>query len=393
MAQILATPGENGSSRRGRRYASHDAANAELHVLGKANGYRASQLRNGSRPLADPVGTARPTLKVIQADARAIPIPASSVDLVVTSPPYWRKRDYGVPGQIGQESSPAKYVEAILDCLQEWRRVLRPTGSVFLNIGDTFHKRSLAGIPGRIEAAAVDDGWIVRNRIIWTKDGGMPEPAQDRLANRHEYVLHLASKPEYYYDLFGYSEAMGNGANPGDVWHFNPGRHMGDHLAPFPTEIVRRAILLACPLTVCGKCGSPPRRIIKRTSQLDPSRPQAKRAMEMARTAGLTAEHIAAIQATGISDAGKALRVQTGTGRNSARVKVLAAEAKAVLGGYFREFTFARRQTVGWTSCDCGAPAVPGSVLDPFMGTGTSVTTAIDMGRSAVGVDLAPPTL
>lgn len=85
----------------------------------------------------------------------------------------------------------------------------------------------------------------------------MPEPAQNRLANRHEYIIHLVPCYNYYYDLFGYSREVGNGANPGDVWRINPGRHMGKHLAPFPTEIVRSAILLACPYTVCGACGAP----------------------------------------------------------------------------------------------------------------------------------------
>jgi len=338
--------------------------------------------------LKRPVPDVEPSWEAREGDARDLPIKTDSVDLVVTSPPYWQKRDYGVDDQIGQEATAREYADAIIDCLREWRRVLRPTGSVFLNIGDTFHKRTLAGIPARVEAAAADDGWIVRNRIIWAKDGGMPEPAQNRLANRHEYIIHFVAKHEYYYDLLGYSMAMGNGANPGDVWRFNPGRHMGRHLAPFPMEIVRRAILLACPRTVCASCNEPRRRIVKRTAELDPSRPQARRAMEIALKAGLTEAHIAAVQATGVSDAGKALTVQNGTGRNAPDVKRLAAEAKEVLGGYFREFTFARRVTTGWTNCSCDATQIPGMVVDPFMGTGTTLKQALDMERSAIGVDL-----
>jgi DNA modification methylase len=330
-----------------------------------------------------------PRRRVIAGDARKIDLSDCSADLVVTSPPYWQKRDYGHSAQIGLESTPTAYVSAIIDCLREWKRVLRPTGSVFLNVGDSYHKKSLVGIPGRIEAAAFDDGWVVRNRIIWAKDGGMPEPAQNRLANRHEYVIHLAPSRAYYYDLFGYAESVGNGANPGDVWQFNPERNMGRHLAPFPRELVRRAILLAGPLQVCQVCGVPRKRIVARTAQLDPSRPQARRAMELARDANLTDAHIAAIQATGVSDAGKALLVQTGTGRNSKTVQALAAEAKSILGGYFREFTFAKRVTVGWTDCGHNAPG-RGLVLDPFMGTGTTLNVATAMGLDAVGVDLIP---
>jgi DNA modification methylase len=328
-------------------------------------------------------------IKRLKGDARSIPLGDDSVDLVTTSPPYWRKRDYGVEGQIGQEATYQGYVDALLECLTEWRRVLRPTGSVFLNIGDTYHNRRLVGIPARVEMAAADDGWIVRNRIIWAKDGGMPDPVQNRLANRHEYVIHLTLGHNYYYDLFGYSQVFGNGTNPGDVWRINPRRHMGEHLAPFPTELAERSILLACPERVCEKCGTARKRIVERTTQLDPSRPQARRAMEIAKEAGLTTEHLKAVQATGVSDAGKALKTQNGTGRNAEHVKVLAAEAKEVLGGYFREFTFAKRVTTGWTSCGCRRRFEAGVVLDPFMGTGTTLDKAHLMGRSAVGVDLA----
>lgn len=358
--------------------------------LGDANGHAAHVNGNG-RVLWQPAAKATTDgfLRTTQGDARCIPLEDDTVDLVATSPPYWKKRDYGVDGQIGQEATGQEYVEAILDCLREWRRVLRPTGSVFLNIGDTFHNRSLAGIPARVEAAAGDDGWIIRNRIIWAKDGGMPDPVQNRLVSRHEYIIHLVARHDYYYDLFGYSQAIGNGANPGDVWRITPRRHMGQHLAPFPTEIVERAILLACPERICSECAEPRRRIVERTTELDQARPQARRAMQLAKAAGLTKAHIKAIQATGVSDAGKALRVQTGTGRNADHVKLLAAEAKDALGGYFREFTFAKRVTTGWTRCNCKKGTEPGVVLDPFAGTGTTLQTAHAMGRSAIGIDLA----
>ncbi len=327
-----------------------------------------------------------------------MPLSDSSVDLGVTSPPYWRKRDYGVPGQIGQEPKVDGYVRAILEALSEWRRVLRRTGSVFLNIGDTYDKKSLAGVPARVEHAARDDGWIVRNRIIWAKSGGMPEPAQNRLANRHEYILHLTVGHDYYYDMFGYSARFGTRANPGDIWSIDLERGKGTHLAPFPEEIVERAITLACPGRVCLRCGKPSRRVVRRTAKLDPNRPQARRAMQLAKEKGLTLAHIAAIQATGISDAGKAQPYQNGTGRNSAEVQRLAAEAKEALGGYFREFTFAKRETAGWTACECAGDDEgeeqefsPGVVLDPFMGSGTTLRVAQRLGRSAVGVDLVVP--
>ena len=209
----------------------------------------------------------------IRADARKVPRSLAPVDLVVTSPPYWKKRDYGFDGQIGQEADPKAYALNIVEALRSWRAVLAPHGSVFLNVGDTYHRKSLAAVPARLEAAAADDGWIIRNRIIWAKESGMPEPSQTRLANRHEYILHLTPGHNYYYDMQGYAARFGNGANPGDVWTVGLRRNMGKHLAPFPDELVERAITLACPLAVCTRCGQPRRRIVCRTAELDPRRP------------------------------------------------------------------------------------------------------------------------
>jgi len=330
-----------------------------------------------------------PTLTFTPGDARRTGLPDHSVDLIVTSPPYWNKRDYGHSEQIGLEPTPDAYVAAIMECLTEWRRVLRPHGSVFLNVGDTYFNKSLLGIPGQIEWQAVKREWFVRNRIIWAKESGMPDPVKNRLANRHEYVIHLTYRPDYYYDLVGYAEEFGNGANPGDVWMISPERNMGQHLAPFPRELVRRAVTLAAPPQICASCNVPRRRIFQRTAELDPARPQAKRAMELVKEYNLTPEHIRAIQAFGVSDVGKATKFQNGTGRNSAEVQRLANEAKDVLGGYFREFTFAKKRTVGWTDCGHGTPA-RGVVLDPFAGTGTTLKTAIEEGRDAIGVDLVP---
>lgn len=330
-----------------------------------------------------------PHVRRVRGDARRASLLVPNADIIITSPPYWKKRDYGVEGQLGQEPTAQEFVAALIACLDDWRRLLPKWGSIFVNLGDTYHKKCLAGVPARFEVAAQDAGWIVRNRIIWAKRAGMPEPARNRLASRYEYIFHLAASHDYYYDTFGYSEKFGNGSTPGDVWEIGLRRDVSRHLAPFPTELVERIVTLACPERVCLACGTPQRRLVETTRELDSNRPQARRALELARLHGLTDEHLAAIRATGISDAGKALKVQTGSGRNSARVKKLAAEAKAALGGYFREFTYTKKRTGGWTDCECGGMLRPGLVLDPFMGTGTTLRTANALGRSAVGIDLA----
>ena len=332
-----------------------------------------------------------PTHELYESDARDLPLDDDTVDFIVTSPPYWQKRDYELENQIGQETTPEQYIETIIHLLNEWERVLRPHGSVFFNIGDTYEDRSLVGIPSMVHRSARRYGWLVRNEILWTKNGGIPEPANNRLANRHESIFHLSRTNDYYYDLYKYSHQYGNGSNPGDVWQIDLEPNTGDHLAPFPTELVRRSVTLACPPAVCTDCHQPIERQLEKTDQLDPTRPQARRAMEIYENSDLTKDHIQAIQSVGISDAGKARQIQDGSGRNTDGVQKLADRAKDVLGGYFREFTYAKKKTSGWKTCHCDAPTEPGVVLDPFCGTGTTLEAAADLGFSTIGVDLDPP--
>ena len=350
-------------------------------------------------------------------DARNLPFVASrSIDLIVTSPPYWKRRDYGHPNQLGQEETPEAYIRTLVDTINSWDRILKPASSIFLNLGDSYADGFLVGIPAQFEVEIRKAGWKIANQIVWTKTIGMPEPNAYRLASRHEPIYHLtrAHKPtDYYFDIHALSEYLGRTANPGDaweptsctcgenaphpqnvaddVWPLYPTRSRSGHIAPFPPELARRAILLACPERVCTHCGTPYRRRFEATADLDTKRPQAARALVLFREAGLTDEHLAAIRAVGISDAGKGQQIQTGAGKNTERVRELASEAKAALGGYFREFTFAPKRHVGWTRCSCGAPTRPGTTLDPFMGSGTTLHVAQALGRNAVGVDLLPP--
>lgn len=341
-----------------------------------------------------------------QGDARDLSfLPEASIDLIITSPPYWLRRDYGHPKQLGLEPTPEAYIEALIGILNGWTRVIRPHASVFLNLGDSYHKGFLVGIPAQFEIAARKAGWQVVNHIVWAKSVGRPEPVPYRLASRHESVFHLTracNASDIYFDLYALACDRGKGANPGDVWaggnavpdnlwELHPTRSKSAHLAPFPAELARRAILVACPERICTICGTPHTRQLEPTADLDPKRPQARRAMELFKKSGLTHEHLAAIRAVGISDAGKGKQIQRGSGRNSTRVQWLADEAKAALGGYFREFTFGPKRFVGWQTCACDAPTTPGTVLDPFMGSGTTLCVAEELGRLTIGVDLVIP--
>lgn len=343
-----------------------------------------------------------------------IPLEPNSIDLILTSPPYWKKRKYftddGEEVELGQETKVEDYVENLVDALERWKLFLRPTGSVFLNIGDTFKNKSLQGVPGLFAQEAQKRGWTIRNEITWTKPNGVPSPVSDRLTGRHEQIFHLVQNDDYFYDREGYIDIYDTGSNPTDVWEISHDRNTGDHLAPFPRELVERAIALACPPAVCDECGTPHRRQTNKDMRglanetpddelvehlikyeyykLNPRRTQAQRAIKKFIESDLTSAHLRAIQAVGISDAGKAMEFQHGAGKNDKSVEEYANEAKDVLGGYFREFTFPQRQTVGWSSCDCDCEPTPGRILDPFAGSGTTLSVAKELGYDAYGADL-----
>lgn len=128
-------------------------------------------------------------------------MPANSIDVAMTSPPYWGKREYE-SGGIGLESTHQAYVKALCAVFAELKRVLKPTGSFWLNIGDTYEGKGLAGVPWRVAFELTDNqGWILRNSVIWNKLKGGMDNSKDRLGNVYENVFHFVKEPKgYYYD-------------------------------------------------------------------------------------------------------------------------------------------------------------------------------------------------
>jgi DNA modification methylase len=155
-------------------------------------------------------------------------LPSESVDCIITSPPYFGLRDYGMSAQIGLEETPELYVAKLVDLFSESRRVLKDEGTLWLNLGDSYSNdkvgntetnknirvvsnsfkkpdsglphKNLIGIPWRVAFALQADGWYLRQDIIWHKPNPMPESVTDRCTKNHEYIFLLSKRPHYYYD-------------------------------------------------------------------------------------------------------------------------------------------------------------------------------------------------
>lgn len=406
---------------------------------------------------------------IAQADARHLPLPGSSADLVVCSPPYFQLREYtddgqAYAGQLGGEATPAEYITALMECTREWVRVLKPGGSLFVNIGDRYSNyiggkwgkgrslggnrtptlvpvagpenapsswgipaKSLMGLPARYQIACIDMGLICRAQIIWHKTTAMPESAADRVHVRHEVVLHFTRRPRYFADLTAICEPFteprrpngstafgardehhprtstghGNrddrdGVAPGSVWlipmsPLRPPASLGvKHYATFPVDLARRVIAGWSPRGICTSCGDGRRRVPS-AAALDMRRPQARRARQLADRAGLTDEHLAALVTAGLSDTPRGTETQAGAGPSDPEMIQLASEARAVLGGYAREFLMLRpSQWADKCACpDTTAPVRPAVVVDPCGGSGTTALAASVLGRTGISFDLS----
>ncbi len=201
-------------------------------------------------------------------------LPDNTFHCVITSPPYYWLRDYGVEGQIGKEWKIEDYVQAIADVMDQVKRVLTSDGVLFLNIGDTYYsgkgqsqgtdkkskkrrfglravdasglgipQKSLIGIPWRVAIELIDRGWVLRSSIIWDRLHTLPESVKDRPGHTYEYIFMLVRSKKYYFN----QQAL-NGQKE-DIWTIKarPKPTPGISTAPFPDELVQKCIDVGCP--------------------------------------------------------------------------------------------------------------------------------------------------
>lgn len=365
--------------------------------------------------------TPEPLVRIICADVLEglRGLPDGSVHCVVTSPPYWGLRDYGTGDrQIGLEETPQAYVDKLVAVFREVWRVLRPDGTVWLNLGDSYsgsweaqghretearpgwrnsiknhpkrasrtgairegHLKSkdLVGIPWRVALALQADGWGLRQDIIWSKPNPMPESVTDRCTKAHEYIFLLSKSADYYFDQQAIAEqsiyAPGvtheverEKGYYGGKWRGGGARHDGSFKAIRPTRNKRSVWTVpSAPFSEAHFAVFPPALI------------------EPCIKAGTSARGCCPV--CGAPWAREVERKPMKI-RRSARTHSLG---RTWSSGTVEEPGEVR--TVGWSpSCRCASAAsVPATILDPFGGAGTTGLVAMRLGRSAVLIDLSP---
>lgn len=309
-----------------------------------------------------------PMRRVISGDAAAelAKLPDSSIDCVITSPPYHLLRRYDAGDlELGTETDVNDFIDRLVAVCDELARVLTPTGTLFLNLGDSFSRgprygaaaKSLLLAPERLLLKLSNRGWLLRSKIVWVKPNPMPHSVSDRFTTAWEPVFFLVRSRFYFFDLdvvrqphrsartprplkvdakyggtrpnwagplAGINDGLERiraagrpghplGKNPGDVWTIPTAGYRGAHFAVFPKALVERPLLAGCPERVCTGCDQP----------------------------------------------------------------------------WTRE---RRRDRLGEVapSCGCDAPGRPGRVLDPFIGSGTVAVVAEDHQRDWLGIELNP---
>jgi len=350
-------------------------------------------------------------VKIINSDCLVAlkEMPDESVDMVMTSPPYWALRDYGVEGQLGLEPTFTEYITKLCDIFDEVKRVLKKEGTCWVNMGDTYsggvnnndkkkvdgaktikpikavdvQDKCLLQIPSRFAIEMCNRGWILRNEIIWHKPNCMPSSVKDRFTVDFEKVFFFTKSKKYYFETqyepfvensdmeyrktlrcgrkygvkrpyqdnqpLSYSNPAkpSQGRNKRAVWKITTRPYSGAHFATYPEALCETPIKAGCPDYVCKKCGKPREKILES-------------------------------KGTGIDYSNKG-NYEREIPTDNPSTKFNRNANKKLNAEY--EFK-------GYTDCGCNAGWMSGVVLDPFFGAGTTGLVAKKLGRNYIGIEL-----
>lgn len=389
------------------------------------------------------------------------------VDCIVTSPPYWGLRDYGIEGQIGLEEHPKDYIKKMVEVFHECQPILKEKGSLWLNLGDSYYSKSGSGkiysnideeevdvsehrmnirgkfndggwlqpkqkmlMPHRVAIALQDDGWILRNDIVWSKPNYMPSSVQDRLTNSFEYIFHFVKHQKYYYDLeairvphalSSYERAKGDwkhssrneqmtnpgtdrrwnvkqlsynfesGKNPGDTWKSWGGNENGEYfgepkkdyeeaMAQNPSDVKRRI------LKSCNENGVHPIDTWTIPPQSYSDAHFATFPLELVRRPLLSTCPKQVCKKCG-KPRERILKIEPLEERSQdGRTK----DEKSGVPMVPEKGWQTKHETIGWTTCKCNAEYEPGIVLDPFAGSGTTLLEAQSQNKNGIGIEINP---
>lgn len=329
--------------------------------------------------------------KIIEYNVMNTPWPLEDniVDCCVTSPPYWALRNYGVDGQIGMEKTPHLYVQALVKVFAEVHRVLKPAGTLWLNLGDTYFggkgnngaskaygenheflnkpalvhtipgtarpndlpiaglkQKDLIGVPWMVAFALREAGWYLRQDIIWSKPNPMPESVTDRCTKSHEYIFLLSKSSKYYYDQAAIRVPLKD-----------------ESIMRLAQDVERQTGSGRVP----GKSNGNMKAVIKSGKEFKQG---------MAGSGGLNN-----CGRSGYQDSEGNLLV----GSTANKKSVWAVTTKP-----FSEAHFATFPEELITPCVLAGCPKNGIVLDPFMGAGTTALVALSHGRNFIGMELNP---
>ncbi len=384
---------------------------------------------------------------VIRHDARDLPLEDGTVDLIITSPPYFALRSYRddgehYDGQIGSEDTPALFLAALDECMVEWGRVLKPSGSVWVNLGDKYagtggansntglgledgdeeahdnrgsarnntkqtrgyRAKSLLGLPWRFAIRQIDAGWILRAEVVWSKPNGLPESVTDRVRRSHEQWFHFVKEPRYFSGVDEIREDF-KGSGEGESWEQwsaagSSGSNRGVNTGPRTTMLPEGGDLAGNPL------GRLPGSVWTIPSEPLLIPDETRELLDLP-------DHFAAFPQefprriiTGWSPVG--VCSECGEGRRPVVTDLTPQPPSIRLGELTRARTTTATGTVGEPSlgvsaidktttitgyaCACptpDAPTTPAVILDPFGGTGTVAGVARMLGRYGISNDLS----